>query len=67
MTGESAAARNRDAKRRHELANLLSIALANVESMLDGALEPTPERLTNVARALRDAGKMLAELGPSKP
>ena len=44
---------------RHELGNLLSIALANVEAMLDGIAPPTPERLESVADALRRACKLL--------
>ncbi|MBV8152853.1 MAG: hypothetical protein JO029_06295 [Candidatus Eremiobacteraeota bacterium] len=43
----------------HDLANLLSIALANVEAMIDGALEPTPERLENVRKALCDARALM--------
>jgi hypothetical protein len=46
----------------HEIANLLSIALANVEAMVDGALGTTPERLENVCQALRDAREHLDKL-----
>ena len=46
----------------HEIANLLSIALANVEAMVDGALDATPERLENVCQALRDAREHLNKL-----
>jgi hypothetical protein len=46
----------------HEVANLLSIALANVEAMVDGALGTTPERLENVCQALRDAREHLDKL-----
>jgi hypothetical protein len=44
---------------RHELSNLLSIALANVEGMIDGLIPPTPSRLEAVAGALRRASKLL--------
>jgi hypothetical protein len=44
---------------RHELGNLLAVALANVEGMIDGLVEPTPARLESVANALRRAGAML--------
>ena len=43
----------------HELGNLLAIALANVEAMIDGLVEATPERLESVAEALRQAGRLL--------
>jgi hypothetical protein len=43
---------------RHELGNLLAIALANVEGMIDGLVEPTPSRLEAVADALRRASKL---------
>ena len=44
---------------RHELGNLLAIALGNVEGMIDGLVEPTPARLESVAEALRRAGRLL--------
>jgi hypothetical protein len=44
---------------RHELGNLLAIALANVEGMIDGLVAPTPSRLEAVADALRRASKLL--------
>jgi len=46
---------------RHELGNLLTIAQANVEGMLDGVVEPTPERLDNVRKALAAAAVLVAE------
>lgn len=48
-----------DADVRHELGNLLAIALANVEAMIDGLAEPTPSRLESVADALRRASVLL--------
>ena len=45
---------------RHELGNLLAVALANVEGMLDGLVEPTLPRLEAVADALRRARELLA-------
>jgi hypothetical protein len=44
-----------DNEGRHELGNLLAIALANVEGMLDGLVEPTPSKLEALAGALRRA------------
>jgi malonyl CoA-acyl carrier protein transacylase len=44
---------------RHELGNLLSIALANVEGMADGLVSPTPARLEALADALRRARDLL--------
>jgi len=44
---------------RHELGNLLAVALANVEGMIDGLVDPTPVRLESVADALRRASALL--------
>jgi hypothetical protein len=44
---------------RHDLRNLINIALANVEGMIDGIVAPAPERLEAVADALRRAGALL--------
>ncbi len=44
---------------RHELGNLLAVALANVEGMADGLVAPTPARLEAVADALRGARDLL--------
>lgn len=44
---------------RHELGNLLAVALANVEGMLDGLLPATAPRLESVADALRRARDIL--------
>jgi hypothetical protein len=44
---------------RHELGNLLAVALANVEGMIDGLVDPTPARLESVADALRRASLLL--------
>jgi len=40
---------------RHELGNLLAIALANVEGMVDGLVAATPSRLEALADTLRRA------------
>jgi hypothetical protein len=48
-------------KLRHELGNLLSVALANVEGMIDGIVPPTPQRLDSVAQALREACKLVEQ------
>ena len=44
---------------RHELGNLLSVALANLEGMADGLVEPTQSRLESLADALRRARDLL--------
>lgn len=44
---------------RHELGNALTIALANVEGMLDGLVEPTSTRLEALAETLRGAIALL--------
>ncbi|HEY1866786.1 MAG TPA: hypothetical protein VGG70_00725 [Candidatus Cybelea sp.] len=44
---------------RHQLGNLLAVALANVEGMIDGLVEPTPARLESLADALRRASDLL--------
>ncbi len=44
---------------RHELGNLVAVALANVEAMIDGLVEPTPRRLEALADALRRARVLL--------
>jgi len=49
---------NRD-QTRHELRNLLAVALANVEAMLDGLVGATPARLESLADALRRARDLL--------
>ena len=61
LRAERGAARARSAKR-HELANLVSIALANLEAIADGTLARTPQRLYNICGALRDAGRLLEEM-----
>ena len=45
---------------RHEIGNLLGIALANIEGMLDGLVDPTPARLEALADALRRANRLLS-------
>lgn len=45
----------------HDAANAIAVARANVEAMVDGVMDVTPERLKNVADALRLAGEKLAE------
>jgi len=47
---------------RHEIGNAVAIALANVEGILDGVLEPTLERLYGIHEALLTATRLLAEL-----
>jgi hypothetical protein len=47
---------------RHEIGNLVTIAQANVEAMIDGVVEPTAERLESVRDALQNAAERLKEL-----
>lgn len=48
---------------RHEIGNLLSIAQANLEGIIDGVLEGTPERLDGIREALVAAGDALNQTG----
>ena len=50
---------------RHQLGNALSIAQANLEAMIDGVLEVTPERLHDMRESLRNAGALLVDLKES--
>jgi hypothetical protein len=50
---------------RHELGNALSIAQANLEAMVDGVLEITPERLHGIRESLRTAGALLVDIKTS--
>jgi hypothetical protein len=50
---------------RHELGNALSIAQANLEAMIDGVLDVTPERLYGIRESLRSAGALLVDLRES--
>lgn len=47
---------------RHDLANAMSIALANLEGMADGAVSTTPARLNNVCETLRGIRGLLDRL-----
>lgn len=47
---------------RHELGNAISIAQANMEALVDGVLEPTPERLAGIRDALITCGLLLEDL-----
>ena len=51
---------------RHELGNLVGIALANVEAMLDGLVEPSPAKLEALADALRRARDLLQRPDPRR-
>ncbi len=46
---------------RHEIGNMVTIAQANVEGMIDGVVEPTLERLEAVRDALASASRLLKE------
>lgn len=47
---------------RHELGNAISIAQANMEALVDGVLEPTPERLAGIRDAMITCGLLLEDL-----
>lgn len=47
---------------RHELGNAISIAQANMEALVDGVLEPTPERLAGIRDAMLTCGVLLEDL-----
>jgi len=47
---------------RHDLDNLLGVALANVEGMIDGIIPSTKERLEIVAESLRRSAALVARL-----
>lgn len=49
--------------KRHELGNLLAVALANVEGMIDGLVDASPGRLESLADALRRASALLRSEG----
>ncbi len=53
--------------RSHELRNLLGIALANVEGMIDELVPPTKPRLETLAAALRQAAALVDALGDRTP
>ncbi|HTU82187.1 MAG TPA: hypothetical protein VMF61_08665 [Candidatus Acidoferrales bacterium] len=52
---------------RHDLANAVTVALANLEGMIDGAVAVTPARLRNVCDALHRAQGLLAGLRGNRP
>lgn len=47
---------------RHDLGNLLGVALANVEGMIDGIVPTTNERLEVIAESLRRSAALVANL-----
>jgi predicted transcriptional regulator len=54
--------RNRAKSLRHDIGNLLTIAQANLEGMLDGVVEPTLSRLEAIRDALEQASEHLKSL-----
>jgi signal transduction histidine kinase len=46
----------------HEMRNQLAVAVANLEGWLDGKLEPTPERIASVLRALSALDALIEDL-----
>jgi len=57
--------RRSTARARHEIGNALAIVQANLEGVIDGVLEATPERLASMRDALASAGAALDDLGRS--
>jgi hypothetical protein len=51
----------------HEIRNQLAVAVANVEAIRDGVLEPTPARLTVVLDALREVETLLHKIPRAEP
>jgi hypothetical protein len=47
---------------RHDLGNLLGVALANVEGMIDGIVPTTKDRLEIIAESLRRSAALVASL-----
>ena len=52
---------------RHDLGNLLGVALANVEGMIDGVVPTTKERLEVIAESLRRSAALVASLRNDPP
>lgn len=52
---------------RHEVANALAIALANIEGVIDGVVDPTPTRRRGIREALVAAGERLEGLKAQAP
>lgn len=46
----------------HDIRNHLAIAIANIEAIADGKLEPTPKRLSAILEALRTVDGLLSGL-----
>ena len=59
MSSRDRARRDAVAAMRHEMANAITVALANLEGMVDGAVAVTPKRLKNVCEALQRAQGLL--------
>lgn len=51
-----------DLGERHNIANALAIAQANIESVREGVMEPTQGRLQNVRDALADAQRRMRKV-----
>lgn len=47
----------------HDIRNHLAIAVANIEAIADGKLEPTPKRLEAILEALRTIDALVSGLG----
>jgi hypothetical protein len=46
----------------HDIRNHLAIAVANIEAIADGKLEPTPKRLEAILEALRTVDALVGGL-----
>ena len=47
----------------HDIRNHLAIAMANIEAIADGKLEPTPKRFEAILDALRTVDSLVGGLG----
>jgi hypothetical protein len=47
---------------RHDSGNALATARANLEAMIDGVLEPSPERIAAILESLDRASAILADI-----
>jgi hypothetical protein len=59
---EEASVRNSMRTTMHDLRNHLSVAIANVEAVVDGKLDATPKRLESVLNSLKLIAAMIETL-----
>jgi hypothetical protein len=51
----------------HDIRNQLAVAVANVEAMRDGVIDPSRERFETVLAALTQADALLQQLSAASP